>query len=226
MTDILYTPIFHLTLTVACFVGFSILKEKTRIRGINPFLYSIIVISVFLIVMDIPYSTYRSGASLISMFLTPVTALLAVSIYRKMKSIKENFIPILVGTLVGSVVSITSMIILSDLFKLDEVIKLSLIPKSVTTPIALALADMLGGIDGLAALGVMIAGLMGNILAPVLVKAFGIKDRSAQGIAIGTSSHALGTAKALSMGEDIGAISSISLSFSAILTVFIVMLFL
>ena len=133
--------------------------------------------------------------------------------------------PILAGTIAGSVASISSAIILSNLFNLEETIKLSLITKCVTTPIALALTDMMGGIEGIAAACVMIAGILGNVLAPTLVKIFKLNGPSEQGIAIGAASHALGTAKALKMGEDIGAISSISLSFSAIITVIIVLIF-
>lgn len=226
MGNIIMHPLFSLTLTIGAYIGYTKLKDKTKLRWINPFLFSIITIIAFLLVFDIPYSTYKRGGDFITMFLTPITALLALSIYSSRRIIKENLLIILAGTIAGSVASITSVILLSNILNVDDSIKFSLITKSVTTPIAMALSEMMGGIGGIAAVAVLIAGLMGNVLAPSLVKLLKLNDHSEQGIAIGTTSHALGTAKALEMGEDIGAISSVSLSFSAIITTIIVMVFL
>lgn len=225
MKELIANPLFALAMTIGLYVLFTKLKDKTKIGFINPFLFTITFIVIILLVADIPYELYMRGGSVLSMFLTPVTSLLALSIYRERKKVKENLLPILAGTIAGSVASTSSAIILSNLFNLEETIKLSLITKCVTTPIALALTNMMGGIEGIAAACVMIAGILGNVLAPTLVKIFKLNGPSEQGIAIGAASHALGTAKALKMGEDIGALSSISLSFSAIITVIIVMIF-
>lgn len=224
MSAILESPLLYLAMTIGLFSGFNILKEKTKQAWINPFLFTIILIVSILIIFDIPYSTYQKGGSFISMFLTPVTSLLALSIYRERKKIRENLIPILLGTTVGSLTSIASIIILSNLFGVNDTIRLSLVTKSVTTPISLALTNMIGGIEGIAAIGVMVAGLMGNIFGPMLAKLLKLDSVSEKGIAIGTSSHALGTAKALKIGEDVGALSSISLSFSGIITVIAILI--
>lgn len=225
MKELIMNPLFALTMTIGLYVLFTKLKNKTKLGIINPFLCTITLIVIILLIADIPYEIYMKGGSVLSMFLTPVTSLLALSIYRERKKVKENILPIFAGTLAGSIASITSALLLSNLLNLEETIKLSLLTKCVTTPIAVALTNMMGGIEGVAAVGVMIAGILGNVLAPTLVKVFKLNGPSEQGIAIGAASHALGTAKALKMGEDIGALSSISLSFSAIITVIIVMIF-
>ena len=225
MKELIMNPLFALTITIGLYVLFTKLKNKTKLGIINPFLFTITLIVIILLVADIPYEIYMRGGSVLSMFLTPVTSLLALSIYRERKKVKENLLPILAGTIAGSIASITSALLLSNLLNLEETIKLSLLTKCVTTPIAVALTNMMGGIEGVAAVGVMIAGILGNVLAPTLVKVFKLNGPSEQGIAIGAASHALGTAKALKMGEDIGALSSISLSFSAIITVIMVMIF-
>lgn len=219
MNAIISNPLFSIALTFMAYLIGGWVQNKVRKAWANQFAISLILVISTLIIFDIPYSEYKKGGDFINMFLPPITALLALSIYRERAKIKENFIPILAGTIVGSIVSVTSIILLSRLLTVPEVIENSLLPKSVTTAIAIAISKNLGGIEGLTVCGVLISGLLGNLLAPYLVKLFRIKDGVAQGIAIGSASHALGTATALKMGEDIGAISTIALSFSGLITV-------
>ena len=215
------SPLFSISLTIACFSFGVYLNKKTKKSFVNPLAIAIILIIAFLLIFKIPYASYNIGGQMINMFLPPITALLALSIYKERNRVKKNFFPILMGTLVGSVVSVLSIILMVKLFKVDSKVGISLIPKSVTTPIAIALADSFGGIQGITITAVMIPGLLGNILSPYLVKLFHFTDPTTIGVAIGTSSHALGTSKAIEMGEEIGAISGIALSFSGILTVII-----
>ena len=153
------------------------------------------------------------------MFLTPATCMLALSIYRQADKLKKNLIPILAGTLVGSIVSMTSVMLLCNVFQLDEAMAYSLIPKSVTTPIAMDVSASLGGIVPITIAAVIITGIIGAVLAPTLIKVFKITDPVVRGIAIGTSSHALGTSKALEIGEVEGAMSGIALGLCGIITV-------
>ena len=216
--EILTNPLFSLALILFSYTFAGWLQKKTRKSWLNPLLISVLIIIAILLIFDIPLSTFNEGGDIVAMFLAPVTALLALSIYRQRELVKRNFLPILIGTLVGAIVSIGSIIVLANILGLDDRLTSSLIPKSVTTPIALAVSESLGGIPGITVCALILSGLFGNILAPVLIKLFKLNDPVAAGIAIGSSSHALGTVTALELGEDIGAISR---PFSGIITVLI-----
>ena len=212
------TPLFGVTITIlAYWIGLRA-SRKFRLAIFNPYFIAVVLIVGMLAIFGIPYSVYSSGGDFIGMFLTPVTTVLAVSIYRQREIVKSHFLPILVGTLVGSVVSVIAVVSLSAAFGIADELKYSLIPKSVTTPIAVAITDSLGGIRSLTVTALIITGVLGNIMAPLLVKLFRVRSRIATGVAIGTASHVIGTSKAMEMGEDIGAMSSIALSFSGIIT--------
>ena len=219
--EILTNPLFSLALILFSYTFAGWLQKKTRKSWLNPLLISVLIIIAILLIFDIPLSTFNEGGDIVAMFLAPVTALLALSIYRQRELVKRNFLPILIGTLVGAIVSIGSIIVLANILGLDDRLTSSLIPKSVTTPIALSVSESLGGIPGITVCALILSGLFGNILAPVLIKLFKLNDPVAAGIAIGSSSHALGTVTALELGEDIGAISSIAIPFSGIITVLI-----
>ena len=169
---------------------------------------------------------FNKGGAVINMFLGPVSALLSYSIYRERKLVRQHIISILAGTAAGSIASIIAILLLSSLIGIDTVLASSLVPKSVTTPIAIAISETLGGVRSLTVTALLLTGVAGNILAPLMIKIFRVKNRVAQGVAIGTASHVVGTSKALELGEDIGAISSIALSFSGIITAIIAALFL
>ncbi|HAP57675.1 MAG TPA: hypothetical protein DCR02_07810, partial [Sphaerochaeta sp.] len=168
---------------------------------------------------------YEEGSSFILMFLSPVTAVLALTIYRQRKTLMSNFFPVLLGTLAGSLAALATIRGSCYLLGLDRTILASLLSKSVTTPVAIALTEQFGGIPALTIASTIITGLAGNLLAPVLPKLFHIKDPVAHGVGIGSCSHALGTSKALEIGEIEGAMSSISISLSAIWTVLLAPLF-
>lgn len=219
--EIIFNPLFSLVLIFASYIFAGFLQKKTKLSILNPLLVSVLIIIGVLLIFDIPLSAFNEGGDIVTMFLAPVTALLALSIYRQRELVKKNFVAILVGTIVGAIVSIGSIIVLANILGLDDILTSSLIPKSVTTPIALAVSETLGGIPGITVCALILSGLFGNMLAPVLIKLLRLNDPVAAGIAIGSSSHALGTVTALELGEDIGAISSIAIPFSGIITVII-----
>lgn len=217
------SPFFGGALSVLAFwVGVKI-QKKTGLVVCNPLLIGVILVIGLLLALGIPYEYYDQGGSLINLFLSPATACLAVAIYSKVQLLKENWLPILVGCVVGSAVSMGSILGLCRLFGLDEAMTASLLPKSVTTPIAMEISSQLGGISSVTVAAVVLTGIFGNILAPYLIKLFRIKNRIAAGVGIGCSSHAGGTSKAMEIGDVEGAMSGVSIGIAGILTVVLAM---
>ena len=219
-------PLFGISITLISFALGVYLNKKTGKAIFNPLLIAEILIIAVLLIFNIPFSAYNRGGAFINMFLGPVTALLAYSIYRERKLVLNHIASIAAGTIAGSIASIITILFLASLMSLDEVLTSSMLPKSVTTPIAIAISETLGGIRSITVTALLFTGVAGNILAPLMVRIFRVRSRVATGVAIGTASHVVGTSKALEMGEDIGAISSIALSFSGIITAIVAMLFL
>lgn len=219
MAELFASPFFGIALSVIAFwVGVRI-QKKTGLVLCNPLLIAIVLVSAVLLVCRIPYESYNQGGAIINMFLAPATACLAVSIYTQFNLLKENWLPILVGCTAGSITSMGSIYLMCRLFRLDEAVSASLIPKSVTTPIAVSISENLGGIQAITVVAVIITGILGSILAPVLIKLFRVKDPVAAGLAIGACSHAVGTSKALELGETEGAMSGLAIGICGILTV-------
>lgn len=223
--NIFSSPLFGITISILSFMIGTYISKKTKMAVFNPLLISIILIIAFLSIFRIPLSSYNEGGRIINMFLTPATSVLAITIYRQKKLIRENLVPILAGTIAGSISSVLMIYFIGNILSLDSRITISIIPKSITTPLALALSKSLDGISAITVFAVIITGISGNILAPILIKVFRFKNEVAQGIAIGTSSHAIGTSKAIELGEVQGAISSVALTLSGIITVIFVLLF-
>ena len=219
MAELFASPFFGISLSVIAFwVGVRI-QKKTGLVLCNPLLIAIVLVSAVLLVCRIPYESYNQGGAIINMFLAPATACLAVSIYTQINLLKENWLPILVGCTAGSITSMGSIYLMCRLFRLDEAVSASLIPKSVTTPIAVSISENLGGIQAITVVAVIITGILGSILAPVLIKLFRVTDPVAAGLAIGACSHAVGTSKALELGETEGAMSGLAIGICGILTV-------
>lgn len=219
MAELFASPFFGISLSVIAFwIGVSI-QKKTGLVLCNPLLIAIVLVSAVLLVCRIPYESYNVGGTIINMFLAPATACLAVSIYTQINLLKENWLPIVVGCTAGSITSMGSIYIMCRLFRLDEAVSASLIPKSVTTPIAVSISQSLGGIQAITVVAVILTGILGSIFAPVLIKLFRVKDPVAAGLAIGACSHAVGTSKALELGETEGAMSGLAIGICGILTV-------
>ena len=226
MSDIFASPFFGITISIlAFFIGLEI-QKRTKIALCNPLLLAIILVIVFLKIFGISYDDYNEGGAIINMFLAPATACLAVSIYTKLQLLKENAIPILVGCTAGSLSSMGSVYVLCKLFGLDEAMTASLLPKSITTPIAVEVCQSHGGIVPVTVIAVIFTGILGSILAPYLIKLFRVKNPITAGLAIGACSHAVGTSKAIELGETEGAMSGLAIGVCGILTVIISMVLL
>ena len=174
----------------------TLIQKKLKSVIFNPLLIAILLTSAVLLVFDIPYESYNEGGAVINMFLTPATACLAVSIYTKIQILKKNSIPILAGCTVGSLASMGSVWLLCRLFALDDAMTASLIPKSITTPIAMGVCEAHGGIVPVTVIAVIFTGILGSILAPFLIRLFRVEDSMTAGLAIGACSHAVGTPSA------------------------------
>lgn len=202
-------------------IGFEIQKKYKKVF-LNPLLIAIVLIIVFLLVTGISYETYQFGAKYLSYFLTPVTVCLAVPLYKQMETLKKNKAAILISIAIGCVVHAGILIAITYVCKMDQQILLSVMSKSVTTAIALGVTGEIGGIQGITVIGVMVAGISGAVIGPSLLKWFHITEPVAQGLALGSASHAIGTSKAIELGEIQAAMSSLAIVVTGILTVFIV----
>ncbi len=226
MSELWASPYFGIALSILAFWAGEKLQKKLRSPFCNPLLFAILVIVIILLVFDIPYESYNNGGTIINMFLAPATACLAVSIYTKLQLLKENAIPILVGCTVGSLTSMGSVYLLCRLFGLDAAMTASLLPKSITTPIAVEVCQTHGGMVPVTVIAVIFTGILGSILAPYLIRFFRVKNPIAAGLAIGSCSHAVGTSKAIELGETEGAMSGLAIGVCGILTVIISMVLL
>ena len=212
---------FGFILTIIAFELGVTIRNKWRNPLLNPILIATILIIGFLTVTGISYDTYKVGGDYISFFLGPVTVLLAVPLYRHIQSLKNAWFPILAGIVVGSTVSIVCVIACAKIFGISKTLMLSLIPKSITIPMGSVVSEQIGGIPSITIVSIVITGITGAVTAPLVCRFFRIKNPVAQGVAIGTSSHALGTTKAMEIGEVQGAMSSLSIGVAGVVTVFI-----
>lgn len=202
-----------------------LLKKKWNFALCNPLLISIILTIAFLVIFHIDYDVYYEGAKYISYLLTPATICLAVPLYEQFTLLKQNYKAVLIGILSGVLSSIGSVLLLAILFGFDHKNYVSFLPKSITTAIGMSVSEELGGYVPITVAVIVITGLVGNIIAEFVCKIFHITHPIAKGIAIGSSSHAMGTAKAMELGEIEGAMSSLSIVVSGILTVVAASLF-
>ena len=202
-------------------IGFEIQKKYKKVF-LNPLLIAIVLVIGFLLVTGISYETYKNGAKYLSYFLTPVTVCLAVPLYKQMETLKKNMAAILISIAIGCVTHAGVLIAITAMFKMDKQLLMSVMSKSVTTAIALGVTSEIGGIQGITVIGVMIAGISGAVVGPTLLKLFHITEPVAQGLAMGSSAHAIGTSKAIELGEIQAAMSSLAIVVTGILTVVIV----
>lgn len=222
---VLANGMFGIALSVAAFQVGVWLNKKWKLPICNPLLIGTVLVIAVLLVFRIPPESYNVGGDIITMFLAPATTVLAYSIYNQIKVLKKYFIPVLAGCLAGSLTSIFSVLGLCKLFGLNEQLTASLIPKSVTTAIAIDVSGSLGGVPALTVVAVMITGIFGAAFAPLMVKLFRVKNPVAAGVAIGTCSHAAGTSRAVELGEIQGAMSGVSIGVAGLITVIISLFF-
>ena len=218
MSALLESPFFGITLTVVAYWLGVQAQKRTGLVICNNMIVSVALLIAVLTLFHIPYEAYYEGGSVINMFLGPATACMAVTVYAKKELLRKNWLPVLVGSLTGVVVSVASVLVMCRLFGLDAAMTASLLPKSVTTPIATAVSEGHGGIVSITVAAEIFTGILGNLTAPFLVKQFRVKDPLAVGLGIGACSHAMGTAKALEMGETEGAMSGLAIGMCGIIT--------
>lgn len=223
MIDQLTTsPAFGILLTIFAYqIGLKI-KNKTNHILANPLLIAVGLIIVFLLVLKIPYTAYKVGGDGIHFFLGPLTVVLGLMLYRQRLIIKAHLLSLVIGITSGVLTSFFSIFILGKIMGLDDSLLVSLLPKSITTPMALSLTEILEGIPVITVVTVTITGTSGALLAPLVLKLLPHFNPIAVGVGIGTSAHAVGTSKALEIGETEGALSSAAIGLAGLITVLIV----
>lgn len=205
-------------------IAFKIAKDifnKFKWPILNPIFVALILIFIFMEVFNIPTSYYSRGGDILGFFIAPATVCLAIPLYKELDTLKKHYKVILIGALIGSITAILSVVLLGKLLGIRDIILLSFVPKSITTPIGIEVSKLLGGIPAITVFAIMVTGIAGNIFAPFMLKLFRIENAVAKGLGIGISSHAVGTSKAIEMGEVEGAMSALSIVIAGIITIFI-----
>jgi predicted murein hydrolase (TIGR00659 family) len=203
----------------------AFLRKKTKKTFMNPLLISIVLVIVFLLVFDIEYENYNRSAQYISYLLTPATVSLAIPLYRQIELLKKNIWAILIGISSGVLTSLVSVLLLSLIFGLSHAEYVTLLPKSITAAIGMVVSEELGGYATITVAIIAVTGILGNMVAESVCKFIRIKSPIARGLAIGTSSHAAGTSKAMEMGQIEGAMSSLAIVIAGLLTVILAPIF-
>ena len=210
--------VWGVALTLGAFALGTWLNKKTGQAIFNPLLLGSIFVIVFLSLVQIPFGAYKESVSFLSYLLLPATVSLAVPLYEQWLPMKKNALAVLCGIAAGAFTSVACVIAMSWIMKLDPVLSASLMPKSVTSAIGAEVAEELGGIGSLAGARIILTGIVGNLSATALCRICKLRDPIARGVAIGTGSHAVGTARALQMGRVEGAVSSLSIAVAGVLT--------
>lgn len=195
------------------------LRQKTKIAAFNPLLISIIIVIFVLVMFNIKFEDFYKGSKYISFLLTPATVALAIPLYSKLALLKSNFKAIMSGLIAGVLTSLVSIFVMSLLFGLSHENYVSMLPKSITTAIGIGVSEELGGVSTITTAVIIVTGVFGNVSADIVYKVFNITNPIAKGIGLGSSAHAIGTSKALEMGETEGAMSSLSIAVAGIITV-------
>ena len=218
MYEVLNTPFFGIVMTIVVYETGVFCSRKFKLAICNPMLIASILLIGFLLLTGVSLETYNIGGDYISIFLAPATAVLAVPLYKQLDNLKKNIIPIVIGIFTGCIVSFALVSLCMFIFEIDVVLHYSLLPKSITIPMGMELSRIIGGIPSITIASIVITGITGGVVAPIVCKVCKIKHPVAQGIAIGTSAHAIGTAKALEMGEVQGAMSSLAIGVCGVFT--------
>lgn len=221
MSEYLDTPIFGFALTVIAFQVGLYINRKVRNAIFNPLIIAITLIMIVLISLDIDYEIYNKGGSIVTFFINPTTVVLALPLYKQLNKLKGRGITITIGIAAGTIASFISVIYLGKLFGISETITLSLVPKSATTAISKEISSQIGGIPALTIAATSITGIIGYLMGPGIFKILGINDEVAIGIALGTASHAMGTAKAMEIGEVEGGMASLAIGVAGLMVVLI-----
>lgn len=210
---------FGVTVSLIGYGAGIMLKKKFKYAFLNPLLISIIFVIGVVMLCGVDYESYENSAQYLSYLLTPATVCLAVPLYQQMKLLKKNLAAVACGILAGVLASLGSVLLLAFLFGLEHDVYVTLLPKSITTAIGMGVSEELGGLVTITVAVIIVTGVIGNVIGEAVCKLFRIYEPIAKGLALGTSSHAIGTAKALEMGEVEGAMSSLAIAVAGLLTV-------
>ncbi len=210
---------FGILLSLIAYLIAVWIRKKFGYTFLNPLLVAIIITVAAVLLLNVDYEVYNSSARYLSFLLTPATVCLAVPLYEQFDKLKENAAAILAGIFSGVLTSIASIFAMSKLFGFTKEEFVTFLPKSITTAIGMSVAEELGGYVSIAVAAIIVTGVLGNIICEAILKLFKIEDPIAKGAAIGTASHAIGTSKAIEIGEVEGAISSLSIVVAGIMTV-------
>lgn len=217
--QIVNSVFFGAAITLVAFYIGDLLKKKFKHPLANPLLIAQVAIICVLLLFKIDFNSYNNGAKYISFFLTPATVCLAIPLYEELQHLKDNWIAIMAGIVSGMLSSAATILALSLIFSLNHQEYVTLLPKSITVAIGMGVSEELKGIVSITIAVIIITGIIGNVVGEFVLDKFNIKHPIAKGVAYGSSSHALGTAKAMEIGELEGAISSLSLAVSGVLTI-------
>lgn len=210
---------FGVVISLAGYELGILLKKKFKFPLLNPLLVSIVFGIGFLVLFRIDYDTYNNGAKYLSYLLTPATVCLAIPLYQQMELLKKNMLAVILGILSGVLASLCSTLIFAFLFGMTHKEYVTMLPKSITTAIGMAVSEELEGIVTITIATIILTGIIGNIIAETVCRIFKIEEPIAKGVAIGSASHAIGTVKAMEMGEIEGAMSSLAIAVAGLITV-------
>jgi predicted murein hydrolase (TIGR00659 family) len=210
---------FGAALCLLSYIAGISIKKKLKWAILNPLLVSIVIVIAVLLIFNIDYESFNNGGKYVSYFLTPATVCLAIPLYQQLELLNKNFKAIMAGILTGVLMSLFSIMVMSLLFKLNHEQYVTILPKSITTAIGIAVSAELGGIKTITVAAIVMTGILGNVIGESVCRLFKITDPIAVGLSFGTASHAIGTSRALELGEVQGAMSSLSIAISGLLTV-------
>lgn len=222
MREIISSQLFMLVLTIGCYLLGVFIYRKTKISLLHPLLTSILLIILFLKIFDIEYPEYQAGTRIIDFLLGVSVVTLGFLLYEQIEHIKGRLATIITAISVGSIVGIASVVFMARWMGAPDEVTLSLQPKSVTAPIAIAISESVGGISSLTSVVVVVVGIFGGIVGPFVMDKLGISDKIARGLAMGSASHAMGTARAIELGAVEGALSGLAIGIMGIITAILV----
>lgn len=226
MLDFLTQSVFFGAFLSLLFYEVGVLcKRKWKKDFLNPLLISVVLTIAFLVILKIPYSTYQEGAKYLSYLLTPATVCLAIPLYEQFELLKKNVWAIMAGIVSGMFTSLVTVLVFAVVFHFTHEEYVTFLPKSITTAIGMGVSEQLGGYVAITVAVIIMTGVLGNIIAEPVCRLFKVTDPVAKGIGIGSASHAIGTARAMEMGEIEGAMSGLSIAVSGVMTVFASVLF-
>ena len=225
MTDLLTIGVLPVSLTLIAFLAGQKLQKKFRSPLLNPILISVILVLIFLSFTGLPVADYKAGMGTLSWLLTPATICLAVPMYEQFQILKKNLPMILAGVAAGAVSCLIMVAGFGILVNFESILTVSLMPKSITTAIGVALSEMMGGMPGVTTAAIVFTGIFASIMGPAFCRLFRLTDEVARDVAFGTAGHVIGTSKANELSPLTGAVSSLSLVVAGLLTAVVLPLF-